>query len=91
MKAYAIGLLLVPILVVAILSIRPGGIRQQWRNVTRRLRLALILGGIYVGVATVVRFGLLPRPVDSVVLPVLVLGIAIAFVVVGQDRVPERR
>lgn len=90
MKAYALGLLLIPLLAVGILSLRPGGIRHQLRNVTRRLRLALVLGGVYVAGTTLLKLGWIPEPVSTFALPVLVVGIALAFVVLGQDRAPER-
>ena len=50
-----IGLFILPVLVIAILSIRPGGLRQQLRHARRRLKLALGLAGIYLLVSTGLR------------------------------------
>ena len=51
----AIGLFILPVLVISILSIRPGGLRQQLRNARRRLKLALALAGIYLLASTGLR------------------------------------
>ena len=52
------SLLLPPLLfflTLTVLSFRPGGLRRQLRFAARRLRLALVLGGIYVLASTVAR------------------------------------
>ena len=55
MKVMVLGLFVVPVLVISVLSIRPGGLRQQLRNARRRLKLALGLAGIYLLVSTGLR------------------------------------
>lgn len=50
-----IGLVLVGVLTFGLLSLRPGGLRNQLRNVVRRFKLALVLGGIYMVVAAALR------------------------------------
>ncbi|MDQ6772325.1 MAG: hypothetical protein M3024_04955, partial [Candidatus Dormibacteraeota bacterium] len=47
MRGFLVGLLLIGFLTISLLSLRPGGLRNQLRNVGRRLKLALILAGIY--------------------------------------------
>ncbi|MDQ6900566.1 MAG: hypothetical protein M3072_13855 [Candidatus Dormibacteraeota bacterium] len=86
MRGYFIGLLLLVVLVVSVLSLRPGGLRNQLRNVARRLKLALGLAGVYLVVSTVLR---LTFPGDSraewgsIALAVVLGGI---FLVLSRDR-----
>lgn len=87
MKAFALGLILIPVLVVAVLSVRPGGLRRQLRNVARRLRIALLLGGVYV----VASIGLRLVPDQRAYefgLPAAGICLAVAFVILAQDRRP---
>ena len=70
---------------ITILSLRPGGIRSQLRFAAKRLRLALVLGGIYVAATTVVRIFFPEGPVADWGLPVLALALVITFAVLGQN------
>jgi len=54
-RGLVVGLFLLPLLVIAILSIRPGGLRQQLRYLRRRFKLALVLAGIYLATSTLTR------------------------------------
>lgn len=87
-RGFVVGLLLLPVLVIALLSIRPGGLRQQLRNAARRLRLALILAGIYMAASTVAR---VVAPTSEAVengLIALAAVLAVVFVILGQDPRP---
>ena len=55
MRAFVLGLLVLTALSVTVLSIRPGGLRRQLRMAGRRLRLVLLLGGVYIIASTVIR------------------------------------
>lgn len=55
MRGYFLGLFLLVFLVITVLSLRPGGLRNQLRNVGRRLKLALGLAGVYLATSTVLR------------------------------------
>jgi len=55
MRAFVLGLLLLVGLSLTVLSIRPGGLRRQLGLAARRFRLVLLMGGIYVISATVIR------------------------------------
>jgi len=86
-RGFLLGLFLIPLAVIALLSIRPGGLRQQLRNAGRRLRLAILLAGAYLAGSLGARIFL---PQGSLVieygLPVLALVLAGLFVVLGQDQ-----
>ena len=85
MRGLVAGLFLLPVLVIAILSIRPGGLRQQLRFLRRRFKLAMVLAGIYLATSTVSRL-LWPRSSLAEwgqVGIALVLGVT--FLVLAQD------
>ena len=88
MRGFFIGLVLLVFLSITVLSLRPGGIRRQLRFAARRLRLALVLGGIYVVATTLVRIFFPDGPVADWGLPALAAALAITFLVLGQDS-PE--
>jgi hypothetical protein len=71
---------------VSVLSMRPGGLRRQLRFVARRLRIVLVLGGIYVVGSTIVR---LIAPADSPVgewaPPLLAIVLGVAFLFIARD------
>jgi hypothetical protein len=54
-RGLLIGLVLVGVVSFGLLSLRPGGLRNQLRNIARRFKLALLLGGIYMVVAAGLR------------------------------------
>jgi hypothetical protein len=85
LRGCPIGLVLLVFLSITILSLRPGGIRSQLRFAAKRLRLALVLGGIYVAATTVVRIFFPEGPVADWGLPVLALALVITFAVLGQN------
>ncbi len=85
MRGFLIGLVLLVFLSITILSLRPGGIRQQLRFAARRLRLALVLGGIYVVATTIVRIFFPDGPVGDWGLPVLAVALVITFAILAQD------
>ncbi|MGI8564089.1 MAG: hypothetical protein ACR2MZ_11210 [Candidatus Dormibacter sp.] len=86
MRGYLIGLLLLVVLVVSVLSLRPGGLRNQLRNVARRLKLALGLAGVYLALSTALRIsfsGDSRAEWGSIALAVVVGGV---FLVLSRDR-----
>lgn len=85
-----IGMLLVVFLTVTVLTLRPGGLRRQLRFAARRLRLALVLAGVYVAATTVVRIAFPEGWVSDWGLPVLAFGLAVTFLVLGQDPAAPR-
>lgn len=85
MKGFVVGLVLIPLLVISILSIRPGGLRRQLRQAARRLRLALILGGVYVVGSALIRIFFPRGPVAEWGPIAIGLVEAAVFVVLAQD------
>lgn len=84
-KGFVVGLVLIPLLVIGILSIRPGGLRRQLRHAARRLRLALILGGVYVVCSALIRIFFPQGPVAEWGPVAIALTEAAVFVVLAQD------
>jgi hypothetical protein len=86
MRGFILGLILVPLLVISTLSMRPGGLRQQLKNVARRFRLALVLGGIYFVGAALLRLALGSWPYADYGIAGFALLLGIVFLILGQDR-----
>jgi hypothetical protein len=85
-RGFVLGLIFVPLLLVSLLSLRPGGLRHQLKNVFRRLRLVLVLGGIVVFGSAVIRIVFGAEAVTDYLIGGLWVVVAIAFIVLGQDR-----
>ena len=88
MRGFAIGLVLVVGLTVTVLSLRPGGIRRQLRMAARRLRIFLVLGGIYVAASLAIRIFFPDGPVADYGPAVVALVLVVVFVIAGQDPAP---
>ncbi|HEX9099550.1 MAG TPA: hypothetical protein VF956_08720 [Candidatus Dormibacteraeota bacterium] len=93
MRAIVFGFVLMAAVSVIVLSIRPGGLRRQLRLAARRLRLVLVLGGVYLIVSTVIRVFFPDGWVADYAPPVMALVLAAAFLVLAQDPAmpPETR
>jgi hypothetical protein len=89
-RGFAIGLLIVVFLTVTILSLRPGGLRRQLRMAARRLRIFLVLGGVYLAGSLVIRLLFPAGPVADYGPPGLALVLAVVFLIVAQDPAPTR-
>lgn len=85
MRGFLIGLVLLVFLSITILSLRPGGIRRQLRHAAKRLRLAIVLGGIYVVATTLVRIFFPDGAVADWGLPALAVMLVITFAFLGQN------
>lgn len=70
---------------VIVLSIRPGGLRRQLRLAARRLRLVLLLGGVYLVFSTAIRVFFPDGWVSDYGPPGVALVLAGAFLVLAQD------
>ena len=91
MKGFFVGIVLIVFIVISVLSIRPGGLRSQLRNVARRLRLALILSGIYLVASAVIRLAFPDNTASEVALVAIAAALAVTFLILGQDRQYDRR
>jgi hypothetical protein len=85
MRAIVFGLVLMAAVSVIVLSIRPGGLRRQLRLAARRLRLVLVLGGVYLILSTAIRVFFPDGLVSDYGPPVIALVLAGAFLVLAQD------
>lgn len=85
-RGFLVGLALLLFVTFSVLSLRPGGLRNQLRNVGRRLKIALTLAGIYLVAAAVLRLALPNGEAAQWATAVVGLLLALAFVVLGQDR-----
>ena len=85
MRGFVLGLLLVVALTVTVLSFRPGGLRRQLRFAARRLRIFLVLGGVYVLGSGVMRIAFTSGPVADFGPPALALVLGVVFLIVAQD------
>lgn len=90
MRGFLIGLVLLVFLSITVLSLRPGGIRRQLRFAAKRLRLAIVLGGIYVVATTIVRIFFPDGAVADWGLPIIAVALVITFAVLGQNPAAER-
>jgi hypothetical protein len=91
-RGFILGFILVVALGLTILSIRPGGLRRQLRFASRRLRLTLALGAVYVVGSGVMRYLFPDGPVTDFGPPALALVLLAVFFVFGQDpAVPAGR
>jgi hypothetical protein len=89
-RGFLVGLLLIPVLVIGILSLRPGSLRNQFRNMARRLKLALILGGVYLLVSGAIRLLFPGSATGDYAIVGVALILALIFIVLTQDRQLER-
>jgi len=94
MRGFVFGFVLLVAFALIVLSIRPGGLRQQLRLAARRFRIVLVLAGVYLVVSTVLRLLLPEGPASDYGLPALALVLGVIFVFLAQDpptRDKERR
>lgn len=87
-RGFLIGLVLLPVVAIAVLSVRPGGLRRQLRLVRRRFKIAMLLAGVYLAASTVVRIAFpASHPAEYALLALAVLEAAV-FVLTTQDPSP---
>ena len=86
MRGFAIGLVLLLFLVLSVLSLRPGGLRNQLRNIARRLKIALVLAGVYVIASAVLRLTVQDQNVSTWATVAVALVLGLVFVFLAQER-----
>jgi peptidoglycan/LPS O-acetylase OafA/YrhL len=94
LRSILIGLVFLVGLSVTVLSLRPGGLRRQLRFAARRLRITLVLGGIFVMCSLIIRLAFPDGAVADYGPPALAVVLAAAFLVLARDPVmpdPESR
>jgi len=86
MRGFVIGLMLLLFMVISALSLRPGGLRNQLRNVARRFKIALLLGGAYMVASAVLRLTVQDQNASTWASIVAALVLGLAFVFLAQER-----
>ena len=89
MRSFAIGLILFTFVTATVLSLRPGGLRRQLRFAARRLRIVLVLGGVYLIASTALRLIFQQGPAIDYGLPIIAIVLAAAFLFLGRDPAPS--
>jgi uncharacterized membrane protein len=85
-RGFFAGMFLVVFVLVTVLSLRPGGLRTQLRNVARRFKLALLLTGIYLAASTVLRVAFPTSGLAELAMVALAVGLCVTFLLLSQDR-----
>ena len=91
MRGFLVGIFLLVFVVVSVLSLRPGGLRNQLRNVARRFKLAMILAGIYLLCSTALRIAFPNSGLAEVGMVALAAALCVTFLVLSPDRPLQRR
>jgi hypothetical protein len=86
MRGFAIGLIMLMFVVFSVLSLRPGGLRNQVRNVARRFKIALLLGGVYVVTSAVLRLTVQDSNTSTWATVAVALVLGLVFVFLAQER-----
>ena len=85
MRGFALGLLVIVGVALTVLSIRPGGLRRQLRLAARRLRIVLVLGGIWILGSLIIRVAFPNGPVSDYGPAVIAIVLGAVFMFIGQD------
>lgn len=91
MRGFVAGMFLLVFAVVTVLSFRPGGLRNQLRNVARRFKLALILVGIYLVGSGALRLAFPNSGIGEIGTIALAGILCVTFLVLSPDQPLERR
>lgn len=86
MRGFLLGLLLLFGVVFSVLSLRPGGLRNQLRNIARRFKLALVLGGVFMVASAVLRLTVPDTNVSTWATVGVALVLGLIFVFLAQER-----
>ena len=86
MRGFAIRLVMFSFVVISVLSLRPGGLRNQFRNVARRLKIALVLGGLYLVASGVLRLTVQDPNASTLATVGIALVLGLLFVFLAQER-----
>ncbi len=85
MRGFVLGLFVFVGVAITVLSFRPGGLRLQLRYAARRLRIVLVLGGVYVLGSSIFRL-IFPQGALADFAPAaLAIVLLIVFLFVARD------
>ena len=85
MRAFLFGLILLVGLSLTVLSIRPGGIRQQLRLAARRFRIVLVMAAIYIVADAIIRVAFTEGWIADYGPVAVAIVLAVAFLLLAQD------
>jgi 4-amino-4-deoxy-L-arabinose transferase-like glycosyltransferase len=86
MRGFVIGLFLLLFVVISVLSLRPGGLRNQLRNVARRFKIALLLAGVFLVASALFRLLVPDQNASTLATAGVGLVLALVFVLLAQER-----
>jgi hypothetical protein len=90
-RGFILGMFVFVGVAITVLSFRPGGLRLQLRYAARRLRIVLILGGVYVLGSSIVRLTFPEGAVADLAPAALALVLLAVFMFVARDPNPSSR
>jgi hypothetical protein len=85
LRGFLLGLVVIVVLMVTVLSVRPGGFRLQLKLVARRFRIMLVLGGIFILGSAAMRLLFSSGPVLDFGPIALAVALAVGFIIWGRD------
>lgn len=80
------GAVVLPAIILITLSTRRGGLRNALRNIVRRLKLFLILAGVYLLGSGVIKVALDGRELGDYAVTGLAAVLALVFILQAPDR-----
>jgi hypothetical protein len=90
-RGFILGVFVFVGVAITVLSFRPGGLRLQLRYAARRLRIVLVLGGVYVLGSSIVRLAFPEGTVADFAPAALALVLLVVFLFVGRDPTGSTR
>jgi hypothetical protein len=84
-RGFVLGVFVFVGVAITVLSFRPGGLRLQLRYAARRLRIVLVLGGVYVLGSSIVRVVMPDSAIAEYAPAALAIVLLIVFLFVARD------
>jgi len=84
-RGFVLGFVVIVGVAVTVLSIRPGGLRRQLRLAARRLRIVLVLGGIWMLGSLIIRVAFPNGPVSDYGPAGIAIVLGVVFLFIAQD------
>ena len=91
MRGFILGLFVFVGVAITVLSFRPGGLRLQLRYAARRLRIVLVLGGLYVLGSSILRLAFPQGAVAEFAPAALAVVLLVVFLFVARDPAATSR
>jgi hypothetical protein len=85
LRGFILGVFVFVGVAITVLSLRPGGLRLQLRYAARRLRIVLVLGGVYVLGSSILRLAFPEGVLADFAPAALALALLVVFLFVARD------